>query len=150
MGSVSMAIRFAYKRNTIALTSADLYIEVAKKVTKELQKLAHSFIKNLSEDYLCSAQITLDTLLELHVFRQESLSPAEQFVKELNSLENNSSDDNYAMQIYNEKLQTFDGEKKKMIAIALKAYWQRINKWEGGSDKQRQKVMTVKAILGES
>ena len=84
------------------------------------------------------------------MFRQESLSPAEQFVKELNSLENNSSDDNYAMQIYNEKLQTFNGEKKKMIAIALKAYWQRINKWEGGSDKQRQKVMTVKAILGES
>ena len=42
------------------------------------------------------------------------------------------------------------GDEEQMIARALKAYWQRINKWVGGSKKQRAKVQKVKSILGES
>lgn len=82
--------------------------------------------------------------------RIASLSPVEQMAEELNRLTDKPVDENRAVQIYNEHLPSLEGDDKQMIAHALKAYWQRISKWEGGSDKQRQKVMTVKAILAES
>lgn len=127
-------------------------IDRAKEITKKLQHLTYKLIRNFSENYLCSAKITLDNLLMLHTFRQTSLSGAEQFIKELNLLENNSSDENYAMYTYNEKLQTFDGKRQKMIAKALEEYWTRINKWEGDSlsDKQREKVRVLQSILEDN
>ena len=81
--------------------------------------------------------------------RLASLSPIEQLAEELNGLTDKPVDENRAVQIYNEQLPSFEGDDKDKIAQALKAYWQRINKWEGGSDKQRKKVMNVKSILGE-
>ncbi|MDE0323238.1 MAG: type III-B CRISPR module RAMP protein Cmr6 [Candidatus Poribacteria bacterium] len=82
--------------------------------------------------------------------RLASLSPIEQLAEELNRLTDTPMDENRAVQIYNEQLPSLAGDDKHKIAQALKAYWQRINKWDGGSDKQRRKVMEVKSILGES
>ena len=87
---------------------------------------------------------------EREVKRIASLSPIEQIAEELNRLTDKSVDENRAVQIYNDELPSLDGDEEQMIAQALKDYWQRINKWDGGSDKQRQKVMKVKSILGES
>ena len=82
--------------------------------------------------------------------RLASLSPVEKLVEELNCLVDSQADEARATQIYNEQLQSLEGNEKQMIAQALKSYWQRINKWEGGSKKQKAKVMTVKSILDES
>ena len=82
--------------------------------------------------------------------RIASLSPIEQLAEELNRLTAKPVDENRAVQIYNEQLSSLEGDDKHKIAQALKTYWQRINKWEGGSDKQRKKVMAVKSILGEN
>lgn len=67
----------------------------------------------------------------------------------MNRLSEMPVDEQRAVQIYNDELTSLDGDEKQMIAQSLKDYWQRINKWDGGSDKQRQKVMKVKSILGE-
>ena len=82
--------------------------------------------------------------------RLASLSPVEKLAEELNRLADSQDDEKRATQIYNEQLQSLEGNEKQMIAQALKSYWQRINKWEGGSKKQKAKVMTVKSILDES
>lgn len=81
--------------------------------------------------------------------RIASLSPIEQIAEELNCLTDKPVDENRAVQIYNDELPSLDGDEELVIAQALKDYWKRINKWDGGSDKQRQKVMKVKSILGE-
>ena len=86
---------------------------------------------------------------EREVKRIASLSPIEQIAEELNRLTDKPVDENRAVQIYNDELPSLDGDEEQTIAQALKGYWQRINKWDGGSDKQRQKVMKVKSILGE-
>ena len=62
-------------------------------------------------------------------------------------------DEARATAIYSEELPRLAGDEEQMIARVLKAYWQRINKWVGGSkkqQKQRVKVQKVKSILGES
>ena len=82
--------------------------------------------------------------------RLASLSPVEQIVEELNGLADNSVDEARVTDIYNTELQSLEGDEQLMIAQALKAYWERINKWSGGSRKQRTKVQKVKLILGES
>ena len=82
--------------------------------------------------------------------RIANLSPIEQLAEELNRLTDKPVDENRAVQIYNNELPSLEGDDKHKIAQALKTYWQRINKWDGGSDKQRRKVMDVKSILGES
>lgn len=139
-------------RNDFVHFVEELEIGKAKEVTKQLQKLARKFIENFSENYRCSQNMDLDDLLALHTFRETSLPPAEQFVNELRSLGNSPSDEGHAMQIYNDKLQTFDGEKQNLIAQALRDYWQGIEKWEGKSltDKQGEKVQTLKSILERS
>ena len=78
-----------------------------------------------------------------------NLSPIEQLAEELNRLTDKPVDENRAVQIYNDELPSLDGDEEMVIAQALKDYWKRTNKWDGGSDKQRQKVMKVKSILGE-
>ena len=83
------------------------------------------------------------------VERIKSLSPIEKLAEEVKRLTDSQVDEQRATQIYNEQLPSLEGDDEKLIAEALKAYWQHINKWEGGSDKQRQKVMKVKSILGE-
>ena len=87
---------------------------------------------------------------EREVKRIASLSPIEQIAEELNRLTDKPIDENRAVQIYNDELPSLDGDEELVIAQALKDYWKGINKWDGGSDKQRQKVMKVKSILGES
>lgn len=82
--------------------------------------------------------------------RLASLSPVEQLVEELNGLADNSVDEARVTDIYNTELQSLEGDEQLMVAQALKAYWERINKWSGGSKKQRTKVQKVKLILGES
>lgn len=82
--------------------------------------------------------------------RLASLSPVEKLAEELNRLADSQTNEARATQIYNEQLQSLEGNEKQMIAQALKSYWQRINKWERGSKKQRIKVMAVKSILGEN
>ena len=82
--------------------------------------------------------------------RIASLSPIEQLAEELKRLTDKPVDEQRAVEIYNNELLSLEGNEKQLIAQALKDYWQRINKWDGGSDKQRQKVMKVKSILGES
>lgn len=82
--------------------------------------------------------------------RIASLSPIEQLAEELHRLTDQPVDEDRAVQIYKEQLPSLVDDDKHIIAQALKAYWQRINKWDGGSDKQRQKVMVVKTILDES
>jgi CRISPR-associated protein Cmr6 len=81
--------------------------------------------------------------------RLASLSPIEQLAEELNRLTDNPTEENRSIQIYNEQLPALEGDDKQMIAQALKAYWQRVNKWKGPSlsDKQREKVNTVQSIL---
>ena len=81
--------------------------------------------------------------------RLANLSPVEKLAEELNRFTDNQSDEMRAIQIYNEQHQSLEGNEKQMIAQALKSYWQRINKWERGSNKQRIKVLEVKSILGE-
>ncbi|RKU12138.1 type III-B CRISPR module RAMP protein Cmr6 [Candidatus Poribacteria bacterium] len=78
-----------------------------------------------------------------------SLSPIERLAEEVKSLADSQVDEERATEIYNNELPSLESDDKQIIAQALKTYWQRINKWEGGSDKQRQKVMKVKSILGE-
>ena len=82
--------------------------------------------------------------------RLANLSPVEQLVEELNRLTESQVDEARATAIYSKELPMLAGDEEQMIARALKAYWQRINKWEGGSKKQRAKVQKVKSILGES
>ena len=82
--------------------------------------------------------------------RLANLSPVEQLAEELNRLADSQVDEARAIQIYNDELKTFGENEKQVIAQALKSYWQRVDKWDVGSDKQRQKVMEVKSILGES
>ena len=81
--------------------------------------------------------------------RLASLSPIEQLAEEVKRLTESQVDEDRAVQIYNKELPSLDRDEEQMIAQALKDYWQRINKWDGGSDKQRRKVMAVKSILGE-
>ena len=82
--------------------------------------------------------------------RIASLSPIEQLGEELKRLTDKPVDEQRAVEIYNNELPSLEGNEKQLIAQALKDYWLRINKWDGGSDKQRKKVMKVKSILGES
>ncbi len=82
--------------------------------------------------------------------RLANLSPVEQLVEELNRLTESHVDEARVTAIYGEKLPALEGDEEQMIARALKAYWQRINKWGGRSKKQRVKVQKVKSILGES
>lgn len=82
--------------------------------------------------------------------RLASLSPIERLVEELQRLTARQEDEERVTHIYNDDLQSSQGDEKRIIARALKDYWQRINKWSGGSKKQRAKVQTVKSILGES
>lgn len=82
--------------------------------------------------------------------RIASLSPIEQLAEELKRLTDKQIEEQRAVQIFNDELPSLEGHDKQLIAQALKTYWQRINKWDGGSDKQRKKVMVVKSILGES
>ncbi|MDE0630572.1 MAG: type III-B CRISPR module RAMP protein Cmr6 [Caldilineaceae bacterium] len=79
-----------------------------------------------------------------------ALSPVERLAEELNCLTASQEDEARATHIYTVELQSLQGDDQRMIAQALKEYWQRINKWSGGSKKQRAKVQTVKSILGES
>ncbi len=127
-------------------------IKKAKRVAKKLQKLAYKFIENFSNCYITAQAIDLKTLLKLHTFRKKSLPPTKQFVKELNALSNASTDENYAMDIYNNKLQTFSDENLKTVAIALKNYWKKIDKWDGNSlsDGQRKRIGTLKSILEDN
>ena len=81
--------------------------------------------------------------------RLANLSPIEQLAEKVKCLTDSQVDEQRATEIYNEQLPSLEGDDKHKIAQALKIYWQRINKWEGGSDKQRRKVMEVKSILGE-
>ena len=83
--------------------------------------------------------------------RLANLSPVEQLAKELNRFTDIPVEENRAIQIYNEQLPALEGDDKQMIAKALKAYWKRINKWEGASlsKKQREKVHRVQSILNE-
>ena len=82
--------------------------------------------------------------------RIASLSPIEQLAEELSCLTAKQVDEERAVEIYNNELSSLEGAEKQLIAQTLKDYWQRISKWDGGSDKQRKKVMDVKKILGES
>lgn len=82
--------------------------------------------------------------------RLANLSPVERLVEELNRLTEGQVDEARVTAIYSEELPRLAGDEEQMIARALKAYWQRINKWVGGSKKQRAKVQKVKSILGES
>ena len=82
--------------------------------------------------------------------RLANLSPVERLAEELERLTARQEDEERVTQIYNDELQSSQGDEKRMIAQALKNYWQRINKWSGGSKKQRAKVQDVKSILGES
>lgn len=83
------------------------------------------------------------------VKRLANLSPVERLAEEVKGLTDSQVDEQRVTQIYNEQLPSLEENDKHKIAQALKAYWQRINKWEGGSNKQRQKVMEVKSILNE-
>ena len=116
--------------------------------TKNLQKLAREFLKDFSCSYCCTKGLSFDKLLDLHKFRQASLSPVEQLVEELNCLTDSQADKDYALQIYRE-IQSFEGETQQMIAKALKGYWKRINQWQGASlsYKQKEKVSTIQAFL---
>lgn len=82
--------------------------------------------------------------------RLANLSPVEQLAEELNRLTDNPVDEARVTEIYNSELQSLEGDEQLMIAQALKSYWERINKWSGGSRKQRTKVQKIKSILGES
>lgn len=82
--------------------------------------------------------------------RWASLSPVERLAEELQRLTARQKDEERVTQIYNDELQSSQGDEERKIAQALKDYWQRIHKWEGGSKKQRAKVQKVKSILGES
>ena len=79
--------------------------------------------------------------------RLANLSPVEQLAEELKHLTASSVDEARVTDIYNTELQSLEGDEQLMIAQALKAYWERINKWRGGSKKQKEKVQKVKAIL---
>ena len=82
--------------------------------------------------------------------RLANLSPVERLVEELNSLTDSSVDEGRVTEIYNTELQPLEVDEQHRVAQALKDYWERINKWSGGSKKQRDKVQEVKSILGEN
>ena len=79
--------------------------------------------------------------------RLASLSPVERLVEELNGLTDNPADEARVSEIYDTQLQSFEDNEQLMVAQALKDYWERINKWRGGSRKQRAKVQKVESIL---
>ena len=81
--------------------------------------------------------------------RLATLSPVEQLAEELKGLTKSQVDEARVTDIYNKELPVLEGDEKQMIARKLKAYWQCIKKWEGGSKKQQAKVQEVKSILGE-
>ena len=116
---------------------------------QSLKQLARKFLENAASSCYPTNRLSFDELLDLHKFRLASLSPVEQLVEELNTLTCSPADEGYAAQIYNEKLQSFEGKNQQMIAAALKAYWKRIDKWEGPalSVRQRGKVKEVESIL---
>ena len=81
--------------------------------------------------------------------RLANISAVERLVEELNRLTERQVDEARVTDIYRKELPVLEGDEEKVIARALKAYWQRINKWASGSRKQREKVRKVKSILGE-
>ena len=81
--------------------------------------------------------------------RLANLSAVERLVEELNRLTERQVDEARVTDIYSKELPVLEGDEEQMIARALKAYWQRINKWAGGSRKQKGKVRKVKSILEE-
>ena len=119
-----------------------------KRDVGNLQRLARKFLENFSKVYRYKNDLSFERLLELHQFRWTSLSFVERLVEELAWFSDSQIHQEHAIQIYNEKLQSVEGNAQQRIAQALKDYWQRIGKWENGiSDKQRKKVLKVTSIL---
>lgn len=138
-----------YRNNFVHVNRAMNYATTLQNANK-LESFSRQLLKAFSCDYCNNYELSFEQLLELHKFRSASLSPIEQIAEELNHLTDKPVDANLAVQIYNDELPSLEGDDKYKIAQALKTYWQRVNKWDGGSNKQRQKVMDVKKILGES
>jgi len=62
----------------------------------------------------------------------------------------NECNEQYSMEIYHNKLDTFSPEDQRKIAYALKECWQKIGKWgKNVSKKQKEKIKKIKEILGE-
>ena len=149
-GQVSSILKLIRFRNDLVHVNRSTKQQEIEQNANNLQKLAKKFLENLSDGYISKQSVKFENLLELHRFRSASLTAVGQLVEELGCLSDSDVDQGRAIQIYNEKFQLLEGEAQRQIAQALKAYWQCINKWEDGSDKQTKKVMKIKSILGES
>jgi CRISPR-associated protein Csm5 len=57
--------------------------------------------------------------------------------------------ENMAYDIYS-RLNQYDGNEKKLVAEALKTYFQSVGKWKKKKGKQAEKVQEIKTILGET
>ncbi len=77
--------------------------------------------------------------------RLENLTPADRLYEELKKLTIENHQRSY--EIYNNELDKFADDDQIKIANALMKYWQKIDKWEKGSDKQQKKVARIKSIL---
>lgn len=77
-----------------------------------------------------------------------ALSPEDRMIAEVNDP---NATEKRVVEIFN-ALDTFPDEKKAVLAMTLKAYWQCNNKWEKKqcSAKQIDKVFKIKTILGEN
>ena len=138
-----------YRNDSVHINNPVNYTE-GKNIAVKLRNFVKQFMENFSYSYRCCHSLSFRDLLDLHKFRSASLSAIKQLAAELAELTENEVDQEYAIQIYNEHLPSLEGNDKHKIAQALKTYWQCINRWDGGSDKQRKKVMDVKSILGEN
>lgn len=72
------------------------------------------------------------------------MSPIEKLVYEIE----NTTDENRVVSIFQSELNQYEGDDQRLIAGAIRAYWQRNGKWEGKlSDKQKKKVDVVRRML---
>ncbi len=138
-----------------AKTLMDEELNYKKKIKEEKQKILAEIEKQKQEKQKsieAEAQKAMEAekkrkLEEERKKQLEKMTPEQRFAAEL---ENPDCIENRAVTIFN-KLDEFEHEKQKIIAMALKNYWKRKNKWEKKkcSKKQLQKVKKIKEILNK-
>ena len=87
---------------------------------------------------------------EAEARRQAELDAMPEDERQLLLLEQGDLNENQVFELYN-RLDDMDDRVKMKTAKALKTYWQKIGKWKKKecSIKQRQKVASIKQLLGE-
>ena len=134
-------------------TLTDMELEYKKKIKTEKQ-IIHAKIENLKIEKQKRAEAKAKQLMEAEEKRKakeerkkqlKCMTPEQRFAAEL---EDPDITENRVVEIFN-KLDEFQHEQQKIIALALQKYWTSKNKWKkrNCSKKQWKKIQKIKGIL---